>query len=107
MEHIHITIQTILSFFGAVAIIGGGIKIIAEATSPFKAMKKRIDEQDEKLDNDNRRLKEIDENYKELKATLNANSKLLIQIADHLITGNDVDKLKQKRDDLISHVMNK
>lgn len=107
MEHLTITFQTILAFFGAVAIIGGGLKIIIEMTSPFKIMKRRLDKDDIKLDSDYKRFESIEKNYKELRDTLNANSKLLIQIADHLITGNDVEKLKQKRDDLISHVMDK
>ena len=60
-----------------------------------------------KLDNDNKRFKEIESNYKELKDTINQQNKLLIQIADHLITGNDVDELKRQRDKLLDHVIKK
>ncbi len=105
MENISITFQTILAFFGAVAVIGAGLKLIIEAFSPFRQIQKRIDEADKKLDNDNKRFKEIEADYKGLRETLNANSELLIQIADHLISGNDIDKLKQKRDDLITQVV--
>lgn len=107
MENLNITFQTILAFFGAVAIIGGGLKLIIEATTPFKKMVQRQNDMEAKLDNDNKRFKEVEKNYKDLKDTINQQNKLLIQIADHLITGNDVDKLKKQRDKLLEHVIEK
>lgn len=107
MDLAHLSFEAILEFFGVVAIIGGGLKIIFEATKPFKALNKRMNDMDMKLDNDNKRFKELEQGQKELKNTVNAQSKLLIQIADHLITGNDVDKLKKKRDELVEHVIDK
>lgn len=107
MDNLTITFQTVLAFFGAVAVIGGGIKLILEATTPFKQLHKRQNDMEAKLDNDNKRFKEIESNYKELKDTINQQNKLLIQIADHLITGNDVDELKRQRDKLLDHVIKK
>ena len=103
----HLTFDAILEFFGAVAILGGGMKMILSATSPFKSIKERLSGAEMKLDNDNKRFKEIEKNYKELKDMLNANSKLLIQITEHILTGNDTDKLKEKRDELMNHVIDK
>lgn len=107
MDIAHLSFEAILEFFGVVAIIGGGLKIILEAITPFKRLVKRQDEMDKKLDNDNKRFKEIEKNYKELKDMLNANSKLLIQLTEHILSGNDTDKLKQKRDELLEHVIEK
>lgn len=103
----HLNFEAFLEFFGVVAIIGGGLKIILSATSPFKNIAERLTGVETKLDNDNKRFKEIEQNYKELKDMLNANSKLLIQITEHILTGNDTDKLKEKRDELMNHVMDK
>lgn len=107
MDVSNLSFEAILEFFGAVAIIGGGLKIILEATKPFKAIEKHLDETDMKLDNDNKRFKEIERGQKEIKETVTAQSKLLIQIADHLITGNDTDKLKTCRDDLVNKLLSK
>lgn len=107
LSHLHITFQTILAFFGAVAIIGGGIKLILEATTPFKNLIKRQDSMDKKLDNDNRRFQDLEKEFKEMKELLNANNKLLIQLTEHILSGNNLEKLKEKRDDLITCVLKK
>ena len=60
----HLNFEAILEFFGIVAIIGGGLKIILSATSPFKSIKERLDGAEMKLDADNKRFKEIEQNYK-------------------------------------------
>ena len=49
----------------------------------------------------------IEKGQKELKDMVNAQSKLLIQMAEHLISGNDIDKLKKERQKLIDHVIDK
>lgn len=107
MEEITITFQTILAFFGAVAVIGGGLKLIIEATMPFKRMAKRQDEMDMKLDNDNKRFKEIEKEYKELKDMLNANSKLLLQLTEHILHGNNKGELEKKQSELLAKLLEK
>lgn len=107
MDLTHLSFESILELFGVVAIIGSGLKIILEATKPFKTIQNHMQEVDTKLDNDNKRFKEIEKGQKELKETVNAQSKLLIQIADHLIQGNDTDKLKSCRDDLMNKLLSK
>lgn len=107
MDVSNLSFGAILEFFGSVAIIGGGLKIILEATKPFKAIQKHLDETDMKLDNDNKRFKEVDKNYKELKGVINVQNKLLIEIANHLISGNDVEKLKERKNDLVDKLLDK
>lgn len=103
----HLTFEAILEFFGIVAIIGGGLKIILSATAPFKSIKERLTGVEMKLDNDNKRFKEIEKNYKELKDMLNANSKLLIKLADHVLHGNHTDELEASRNELFNHIIEK
>lgn len=99
--------NAILEFFGIVAVIGGGLKIILEATKPFKILTKRMDEVDMKLDNDNKRFKELEKQYKDLKNIINVQNKLLIQIAEHLVSGNDKDLLEEKKNDLVNMLISK
>ena len=94
MENMTVTIETILQVFGAIAIIGGGWKYIMEWIRPNKELTEKVHGVENKLGNDNKRLNKIEK-------TLNAQSILLIEISNHLITGNDKDKLKEKADDLL------
>lgn len=88
----------VLAFFGAVNVIGSGIKIIREWWSPMAKQAERIEKLEERAD-------ETDKNYDALKKVLNAQSNLLIEMTTHLITGNDVDALKKKRDELTRTIM--
>lgn len=85
--------MVILAFFGAVEIVGGGVKVIKEWANPMNKLDKRVTDLEQRAD-------ASDEQYKQLDKILNAQSKLLIEITNHMITGNDVDKLKEKRDEL-------
>lgn len=94
IQNLGVTVETILAAFGAVAVIGGGWKYIMEWIRPNKELAEQVKSVQDKLGNDNKRLNKIEQ-------TQNAQSILLIEIANHLITGNDKDKLKQKADDLL------
>jgi hypothetical protein len=85
--------MVILAFFGAVEIVGGGVKVIKEWVNPVNKLDKRVTDLEQRGD-------ASEEQYKQLDTILNAQSKLLIEITNHMITGNDVDKLKEKRDEL-------
>ena len=94
MNDILTTGQVILQFFGAVAIIGGGWKVIAEWLKPNKELKEKVHEMDDRLNDGQNKFDKIEK-------TLNAQSVLLIEISNHLITGNDKDALKKKSDELL------
>ena len=42
MNDIQVTFQTILAFFGALAVIAGGVKVIAQMFSPFNDLMVRV-----------------------------------------------------------------
>ena len=102
MENIEITYNTILQIFGAIAVIGGGVKIIISSLSPFREMKKH----DELFDKDNRRLKEVEDSLNRIEDSQRVQGKALMELLNHIITGNDVDKLKKKHDDLVEYYIN-
>lgn len=93
-EELVITVQVMLQVFGALAVIWGGWKCISEFLKPHKELQKKVDAMERNQNKDYKRLNRIE-------ATQNAQSILLIEIANHLVTGNDKDKLKQKADDLL------
>ena len=97
MEDIITTAQVILQIFGAIAIIGGGWHYINEWLKPKKTMKEKVKAMEDRLHNGNKRFDRIE-------ATLNAQSILLIEISNHLITGNDKDALKQKANELLKTI---
>lgn len=102
MTNIEITFDTILAGFGALAIIGGGVKIIIQTFSPFRNLKDRVakcevrlDKHDEFLSNDKTALTELKNLSKE-------NLKVNIALLNHFIEGNGIDKMKVLRDDIQS-----
>ena len=95
-----ITGGVILAFFGAITIIGNGIKVIKEWYDPMAKLTERCEKLEERAD-------ETDLKYEKLENVLNAQSRLLVEITNHLITGNDVDKLKEKRDELTNAIIEK
>lgn len=96
MENIEITYNTILQLFGAIAVIGGGIKIIITAFSPYKDLKEKVKKQAEKIKGVESSLERIEESQR-------VQGKALMELLNHIITGNDIDKLKERHDELVDH----
>lgn len=96
MGNIEITYNTILQIFGAIAVIGGGIKIILTALSPYKDLKDKVKRQAEKIKGVESTLERIEESQR-------VQGKALMELLNHIITGNDIDKLKERHDDLVDH----
>ena len=97
-NNIVITGGVILAFFGAVSIVGAGVKVIKEWVNPVAKLTDRCTELE-------RRADRSDEEYEKLKKVINAQSSLLIEMTNHMLTGNDTDKLKEKRDELTSAML--
>ena len=97
-NNIVITGGVILAFFGAVSIVGAGVKVIKEWVNPVAKLSERTDKLEQRAD-------KTDEEYEKLKKVINAQSSLLIEMTNHMLTGNDKDKLKEKRDELTSAML--
>lgn len=96
MANIEITCNTILQIFGAIAVIGGGIKIIITALSPYRDLKEKVKKQAEKIKGVESALERIEESQR-------VQGKALMELLNHIITGNDIDKLKERHEDLVDH----
>ena len=93
MENVAITWQTMLALMGGLAIIFEFIKEMKELKKPSEDLKKKVTAQGEMLERDNKRLKALEE----------ANALMLksqLQIMNHMIDGNHVDKLIEARDNM-------
>jgi hypothetical protein len=94
------TLQTILSIAGGLTILAGGIGVIVKMGDPYKKVKEKVDKHEQYLDNDNKRLVEIEKNDKII-------CQILLAMLNHMISGNDVDELKKERDELQEYLCNK
>ena len=99
MENIEITFNTILQLFGAIAVLGGGIKIIISALSPYKDLRERMKKAESKAG-------EIDSALKRIEDSQKVQGKALMELLNHTITGNDVEALKDRYDELVAHYIN-
>lgn len=99
-HEVSITIQTLLSVFGAIAAIMAGISAIAKMLSPFKEIKNRLDQHEESLKAGNRHFEKLDEMLDAQMSIQKEICKSLIVIMNHDITGNSIDKLKAQQEEL-------
>jgi hypothetical protein len=95
-----ITSEQILGFCGFVAALWGVWKIVKEIKKPSDDLKKKVDHHEELLNNDNERLKEIEQSNKMI---LNC----MFVMINHDLTGNGIDKMKEARDDLQKYLIEK
>lgn len=73
----------------------------------IKGLKKPADDVNEKLDNDNKRLKELEESYKYLISSNNLIIKTLFVILGELAVNNDADgKIKAAQNDINEFLIN-
>ncbi|MDD4533364.1 MAG: hypothetical protein PHC48_02685 [Prevotella sp.] len=107
MSDIEITIQTILAFFGGITCVVAGVSAITKLFNPFKDLKKRIDEHEKKLSNDNLRMNNMENTMCEVEESNKVICKSLLVLLNHEITGNCVDKLKLQRDVLEQFLVDK
>lgn len=85
------------TFVGALAALW---KIVKEAKRPNDKLRAEVDRHDHLLDNDNIRLKEVENSNQMI-------LKCMLVIINHEITGNGIDKMKEARDDLQEYLIKK
>ena len=95
-----ITSNQIMEFCSLIALIWGVWKIVKEIKKPSDDLKKLVDKHSAMLDNDKRRLKDIE-----------VSNKMILQsqliIINHEITGNGIEGMKEARDDLQEYLINR
>ncbi len=107
MTDIEITIQTVLAFFGGLACIAGGVSAIVKLFSPFKSLQDKVNKHDKKLEDDFKRMNELEDSMKDIEESNKIICKSLFVLLNHEVTGNGVDKLKAQRDALEQFLIDK
>lgn len=95
-----ITSEQILWFCGFLTAVWGVVKIVKELKKPGDDLKATVESHEEKLNNDNERLKTVEDSNKMI-------LQCLLIIINHDITGNGIDKMKEVRDELQEFLINK
>ena len=95
-----ITSAQILAFCAFVTTLWGVWKIVKEIKKPNDDLKNTVAKHDKLLDNDNKRLKEIENSNRMI-------LQCLLVIINHDITGNGIEKMKTARDELQEYLINR
>lgn len=95
-----ITSNQIMGFCALVASLWGLWKIVKEWKKPSDDLKSTVDKHDALLDNDNKRLKEIEDSNRMI-------LQCLLVLINHDITGNGIEKMKGIREELEAFLINK
>lgn len=95
-----ITSSQVLGVCGLIASLWGVWKIAKELNKPSSDLKKKVEKHDRILDEDNERLKDVEQSTKMI-------LQCLLVIINHDITGNGVEKMKVCRDELQDYLINK
>ena len=112
---ITITWQALLGYFlaacgGFTAVcvaVGWLIKIVKAVKKPSDDVKDRLKKHDELLDNDNKRIKKVEDDLDYIKKTQTQTLQCLLVILDELKKNNDTDgKIAKQKDEMQSFVLN-
>lgn len=95
-----ITSEQILALCALVTALWGVWKIIKEVKKPNANLKETVAKHDMLLDNDNKRLKAIEDSNKMVLQSL-------LVIINHDITGNGIEKMKEAKEELQEFLINK
>lgn len=97
MPEFTISSSELLGICTAIGVLWATFKIVVEIVNKFKSpndeLKNKVDENRRMLDNDNKRLKAIEEANKVL-------CKSTLALINHEITGNGTENMKKARDEL-------
>ena len=95
-----ITSNQIMGLCALVASLWGLWKIVKEWKKPSDDLKSTVEKHDALLDNDNKRLKEIEDSNRMI-------LQCLLVLINHSITGNGIEKMKDIRKELQDFLTNK
>ncbi len=83
----------ILAICGGISIVGGAGAWIYKVIRPFFLLNKRVEVLEEKADKDYRLLQKMSEGNR-------TQNRLLLSIINHMIDGNNIERMKETRDEL-------
>ena len=91
-----------LALLGGIAVLANGLKGVGFILSPIANIKERLKEQEEMISSDERRLDKVEKDQGELHEQVAVIGLAIAELFNHILTGNDTDKLKEQQDKLIS-----
>lgn len=99
----------LLVILGAVGTIGKGLEVISGFRKPHREKEattaQALEDHDEKLDNDKRRLDAHEAQLGELRRMMQVQCVAMKALLSHEINGNSVDKLKTANDQLDAYLI--
>ena len=84
----------------AIVALSNAWKILAKYLHPEADLREKIEKHEEMLENDNRRLKQLEKQLAADEEFDGVMSIVMFAMLNHMLSGNDVDKLKSARDEL-------
>lgn len=90
----------LLAIAGGISVFGNAVKTIRDWIAPVSSHVDRIDALELHLDNDNKRLNQLEESNKLLLRGINV-------LIDSKLDGNHIDELNQVKDDITHYLINK
>lgn len=91
-------VNDLLSFCGAVSIVGGAILMLYKFIAPVAGIGKRVKALEFKYSEEDERIKVIESMQKQ-------QSKCLAAMLNHTITGNGIENMKKIRDELLESII--
>lgn len=107
MDELTVTVKTLLWGLGAIITIGGAGTVIWRCFNPYRKIKEDIQKAEVKLNKDYERLEQIDVSLKNQSETDKMVCRVLLNMLNHMITGNDISKLKDIQKELEGFIINK
>lgn len=101
MEYeITIVVKSLLWIFGAIAVIGGGIAVIAKVFKPYKKLKERVSALEKRFEGDHKELEKVEIGIEKI-------CKCTLAITEHELTGNGDEKLRKAKDEMEDYLIQK
>lgn len=107
VEELGSFISVALSIFGGASVIAGGVSAIIKLLSPIRKLRERVDKNEEFLEKDWNRFKEVEKQNQKNEDANKEICKALLVLLNHEITGNGIEKLKKQRDELEQFLIEK
>lgn len=99
-QDIAVAACVLLALCGAVSVVGSAVDRLRQWRKPSRDNEKTLQAHSRMLDNDNKRLKDLETGN-------NLLIKGMMQLMTHEIDGNHVDKLQQARDEMQQYLIDR
>ena len=107
MGDITFSLTQLLWILTFIAAVGLAITYLKKGLSPFTNLKQKVTKHAEYLDNDNRRIDDLEKAAREASEDNKILCKSMLCLMEHAITNNSIDKLKDMKKELQEHLISR